>query len=127
MEDVRKAVSVSAVEEARSSIEVYAKTKNGNKNDDSYDGSHQAACQQKFEQDLAASKSDFEALLDKLEAEKRAVAEENEALQAAATKEKQALMDEYEQRIEQEKELEKVNIGHLMHADARGCIHKSMC
>lgn len=63
-----------------------------------------------------------------MEAEKRAVAEENEALQAAAAKEKQALMDEYEQRIEQEKELEKVNIGArviCMHAYARGYVHIS--
>lgn len=59
--------------------------------------------------------------MDKLEAEKRAVAEENEALQAAAAKEKQALIEEYEQRIEQEKELEKVNINIGMF-DACRCI-----
>lgn len=59
--------------------------------------------------------------MDKLEAEKRAVAEENEALQAAAAKEKQALIEEYEQRIEQEKELEKVNVNIGMF-DACRCI-----
>lgn len=59
--------------------------------------------------------------MDKLEAEKRAVAEENEALEAAAAKEKQALIEEYEQRIEQEKELEKVNVNIGMF-DACRCI-----